>query len=86
MPAGSRTIVVMPAYNAARTLERVYADIPTDAVDEVIVVDDCSTDDTVAVARRLPVDGHPPRAEHGLRRQPEDVLPRPPSSTARTSW
>jgi glycosyltransferase involved in cell wall biosynthesis len=55
MPAGSRTIVVMPAYKAARTLERVYADVPKDAVDEVIVVDDCSPDDTAAVARRLPV-------------------------------
>ena len=55
MPSGSRTIVVMPAYRAARTLERVFADIPKAAVDEVIVVDDCSPDDTVAVARRLPV-------------------------------
>jgi len=55
MPSGSRTIVVMPAYRAARTLERVFTDIPKAAVDEVIVVDDCSPDDTVAVARRLPV-------------------------------
>ena len=55
MPSGSRTIVVMPAYRAARTLERVYADIPKAAVDEVIVVDDCSPDDTVEIARRLPV-------------------------------
>ena len=55
MPSGHRTIVVMPAYKAARTLERVYADIPKDAVDEVIVVDDCSPDDTALVARRLPV-------------------------------
>ncbi len=55
MPSGSRTIVVMPAYKAARTLERVYADIPHAAVDEIIVVDDCSPDDTAAVARRLPV-------------------------------
>ena len=55
MPSGTRTIVVMPAYKAARTLERVWADIPKDSVDEVIVVDDKSPDDTVAVARRLPV-------------------------------
>ncbi len=55
MPADARTIVVMPAYNAANTLERIYADIPLDLVDEVIVVDDCSTDDTVRVARELPV-------------------------------
>ncbi|HWP66588.1 MAG TPA: glycosyltransferase family 2 protein [Candidatus Limnocylindria bacterium] len=54
-PAGERVIVVMPAYNAARTLERIYRDIPLELVDEVIVVDDCSTDDTVRVAERLPV-------------------------------
>jgi glycosyltransferase involved in cell wall biosynthesis len=53
--ADGRTIVVMPAYNAATTLERVYQDIPKDAVDEIIVVDDCSTDDTLEIARRLPV-------------------------------
>ncbi len=55
MPGGTRTIVVMPAYRAARTLERVYADIARDVVDEVIVVDDASPDDTREVARRLPV-------------------------------
>jgi glycosyltransferase involved in cell wall biosynthesis len=53
--ARERVIVVMPAYNAASTLERIYRDIPTDLVDEVIVVDDCSTDDTVTIAERLPV-------------------------------
>jgi glycosyltransferase involved in cell wall biosynthesis len=53
MPGSSRTIVVMPAYNAANTLERTYADLPKDHVDEVVLVDDCSTDDTVAIARRL---------------------------------
>lgn len=50
-----RTIVVMPAYNAANTLERVVADVPKEHVDEIIVVDDCSKDDTVEVAKRLPV-------------------------------
>ncbi len=53
MPRGQRTIVVMPAYNAGATLERTYHDLPKDHVDEVIVVDDCSKDDTVAVAQRL---------------------------------
>ena len=53
--SGSKVVVVMPAYNAARTLERVYHDIAKEAVDEIVVVDDCSKDDTVAVARRLPV-------------------------------
>jgi glycosyltransferase involved in cell wall biosynthesis len=53
--ANDRVIVVMPAYNAANTLTRIYEDIPKDVVDEVIVVDDCSTDDTAEIARRLPV-------------------------------
>ncbi|QDT56187.1 Undecaprenyl-phosphate mannosyltransferase [Caulifigura coniformis] len=48
-----KVIAVMPAYNAARTLERTLADIPPGAVDEVILVDDGSKDDTVEIARRL---------------------------------
>lgn len=48
-----RVIVVMPAYNAARTLERTYHDIPPGVVDHVILVDDVSQDETVEVARRL---------------------------------
>jgi glycosyltransferase involved in cell wall biosynthesis len=48
-----RVVVVMPAYNAAKTLERTYADIPADVVDHVILVDDLSRDATVEVARRL---------------------------------
>jgi glycosyltransferase involved in cell wall biosynthesis len=43
----------MPAYNAAKTIERTYAEIPLDMVDEVIVTDDASHDDTVAIARNL---------------------------------
>ncbi len=43
----------MPAYNAATTLERTVADIPPGTVDEIILVDDCSGDGTVDVARRL---------------------------------
>ncbi len=43
----------MPAYNAARTLERTVADIPPGSVDEIILVDDGSADETVAIARRL---------------------------------
>ena len=48
-----RTIAIMPAYNAAATLERTVADIPLGAVDEIILVDDCSCDNTVEIARRL---------------------------------
>ncbi len=48
-----KVIAVMPAYNAASTIEKTYRDIPEGCVDEVIVVDDCSSDDTAGIARRL---------------------------------
>lgn len=48
-----KVTVVMPAYNAARTLAACVADIPREIVDEVILVDDASHDDTVAIARQL---------------------------------
>ena len=48
-----KVIVVMPAYNAARTLERTLDDIPRDWVDEIILVDDRSRDDTVDLAKKL---------------------------------
>jgi len=50
-----KTIVVMPAYNAANTLERTWRDVPKEHVDEIIVVDDCSKDATCEIAARLPV-------------------------------
>jgi glycosyltransferase involved in cell wall biosynthesis len=53
MPDQPRVVIVMPAYNAARTLERTYADVPHDLVDHVILVDDVSRDETVAIAARL---------------------------------
>src|SRR3989338_2430830 len=50
---GKKIIVVLPAYNAEKTLEKTYAEIPHDIVDEVILVDDRSRDKTAEVARRL---------------------------------
>ncbi len=58
-PEGSKTagktIVVMPAYNAARTLEKTYYQIPPSSYDEIILVDDASSDNTWAVANSLPI-------------------------------
>ena len=48
-----KVAAVLPAYNAARTLERTVADIPRDCVDEIILVDDKSKDDTVRIARKI---------------------------------
>src|SRR5258708_32847469 len=53
MPDKSRVVVVMPAYNAAKTLERTYHDLPEGIVDRVILVDDVSRDETVEIARQL---------------------------------
>ena len=48
-----KIVVVLPAYQAEKTLERSYQDIPKDIVDQIIMVDDASSDRTVEVANRL---------------------------------
>ncbi|MDE8348323.1 MAG: glycosyltransferase family 2 protein [Acidocella sp.] len=53
MISGQRITVILPAYNAAKTLERTYAEIPHDVVDEVILTDDASHDETVALSQSL---------------------------------
>jgi len=50
---GEKTIIVMPAYNAERTVERIFRDIPEGCYDECILVDDCSKDRTCEVAEKL---------------------------------
>ncbi|MBL7998864.1 MAG: glycosyltransferase family 2 protein, partial [Candidatus Kapabacteria bacterium] len=53
MILGKTVVVVLPAYNASLTLERTYREIPFDIVDEVVLVDDNSKDDTVSTAQLL---------------------------------
>ena len=53
MDMTEKVIVVMPAYNAAQTLERTYNDLSKEVVDKIILVDDVSQDETVEIARRL---------------------------------
>jgi glycosyltransferase involved in cell wall biosynthesis len=61
---GRRIAVVLPAYNAETTLSRTVAEFDRDVVDEVVLVDDASTDQTVALARELGLD--PIRHERNL--------------------
>ncbi len=53
MYKGKRVAVVMPAYNASATLEKTYAEIPLDLVDDIILCDDASKDNTVEVAEKI---------------------------------
>lgn len=53
MKRAKKVIVVMPAYNAEKTLEKTLKDIPSDWVDEIILTDDCSQDGTVELAKKL---------------------------------
>src|SRR5881296_3596260 len=53
MLSGKRIAVVLPAYNAARTLEKTVSEIPRDVVDTILLVDDHSGDETIEIARRL---------------------------------
>ena len=50
---GKKIFVVMPAYNAAKTLRMTYADLPRESVDLVILVDDGSSDETAQIARDM---------------------------------
>ena len=53
MVANKKVVVIMPAYNAGQTLRKTFNEIPHEIVDEVILTDDRSTDDTVKVAKEL---------------------------------
>ena len=64
---GKRVVVVLPAYNAAKTLERTLSEVPPGIVDAFLLVDDASQDDTIEVARRLgiPYFVHPKNRGYG---------------------
>lgn len=53
MIKNKKIVVVLPAYNASKTLEKTYNEIPFDIVDDVVLVDDNSTDDTLTIAKKL---------------------------------
>ncbi|MCS7003906.1 MAG: glycosyltransferase family 2 protein [Cytophagales bacterium] len=53
MYKGKKVVVVLPAYNASKTLEQTYQEIPFEWVDEVVLVDDYSKDNTIEIARKL---------------------------------
>jgi glycosyltransferase involved in cell wall biosynthesis len=55
MIKGQKVVVILPAYNAARTLEKTYREIDRQVVDEIILVDDASRDQTIEVARNIGV-------------------------------
>ena len=67
MPGGTHVVVVMPAYNAARTLAATWQAIPPDTVDDVILVDDRSADETLEEAAKLPIKtiAHPHNVGYG---------------------
>ena len=67
MLEGKKIVVVMPAFNAEKTLEKTYKELPRSIVDEVLVIDDCSRDRTVEVAKKLglPVYAHSENKGYG---------------------
>ena len=65
---GKRIAVVLPAYNAARTLEKTVAEIPADVVDTILLVDDSSKDETIEIAHRLGLQVFPHEQNYGYGR------------------
>ena len=53
MILGKKLVIVLPAYNAAKTIEQTYNEIPFDIVDDIVLVDDNSIDNTTEVAAAL---------------------------------
>ena len=64
---GKNIVVVMPAYNAEKTLRQTWDELPHDLVDEVVLVDDASSDSTIKVAKELGIKAiaHPKNIGYG---------------------
>jgi glycosyltransferase involved in cell wall biosynthesis len=73
---GLKVAVIMPAYNAAATLKKTYANLPKELVDDVILTDDFSSDETVELSRSLGIHTLIHTSEQRLWRQSEDLLRR----------
>jgi glycosyltransferase involved in cell wall biosynthesis len=65
MLLGKKLAVVLPAYNASSTIEKTYSEIPREVVDEVLLVDDASQDNTVEIAQRLGIPTFLHSSNHG---------------------
>ncbi len=65
MIGNQKVVVVMPAYNAEKTLLRTYEEIPKETVDDIVLVDDCSDDATIEVARGLGLHVYPHEENRG---------------------
>ena len=68
MYKGNKVVIVLPAYNAAPTLEKTYREIPHELVDEIILCDDASKDNTVELAQKLGINhiiSHPTNKGYG---------------------
>ena len=79
-----KVIVVMPAYNAAKTLKITYDAIPHQTVDQIILVDDGSTDKTLEIARELQLTVFVHTRNFGYGGKPENLLYGSPERRART--
>lgn len=55
MVYGKKVVVVLPAFNAERTLRKTYEELPSEVVDETILIDDASTDETVRIAKDIKI-------------------------------
>ncbi|HJO33887.1 MAG: glycosyltransferase [Anaerolineales bacterium] len=72
---GSRVVVVLPAYNAAKTLADTVGEIDPSVADEIILIDDASQDGTAALAARMGLVTLRHARNMGYGRKSEDVLP-----------